>query len=87
MLFVARFHPMASGVEVIAYDTEHARERWRRFLYGAGPITHSRYRNEVQLRVVDGRLHVLGWETAERYLEVLDAASGQTVGYRAFGMP
>ncbi|HJL18910.1 MAG TPA: hypothetical protein RMH99_24820, partial [Sandaracinaceae bacterium LLY-WYZ-13_1] len=81
-LIVARWHPIASGTWVYAYDLESGRELWRRGLWGVGPVTHSRYRNHVRLARRGEHLVVFGDETAGRYVEVLQATTGRVLGHR-----
>lgn len=79
---LARFSDIATGCEVAAFRIDTGRERWRTRLLGAGPVSHSEYLNEVQVSIVDGRPVVFGWESASRYVEVLDPATGATLSNR-----
>lgn len=79
-LYVARFSNISSGAEVRAFQLKSGEEVWRTRVVGLGPIGHSEYLNEVQIGVLGaGRLQVLGWESAGRYIEILDVASGLTL--------
>lgn len=78
-LFLVRYNPTASGAQLFAYDIGTGEERWRRPLLGLGPVVHSRYRNEVRLRVIDDHVVVYGRETQGRYIEVITARYGQLV--------
>lgn len=84
-LYVARYHPGASGCGVRAYDLTSGAELWWRGLYGVGPVTHSAYQNDVQARLEGERLVVFGWESANRYVEMLRARDGELRGHRLFG--
>ncbi len=89
-VLVARFCAIASGTEIEAYDLAAGTFLWRTRLYGVGPVAHSEYFNDVELRVATvgtaaaspPRLIVSGFEAAGKYLEVLDLASGQILGNR-----
>lgn len=52
---------------------------WKTQLEGVGPIGHSEYLNAVQLRMIDGRPTVFGWESAAKYIESLDPTTGAAV--------
>jgi len=81
-LYVASIDNGVSGCEVRAYAVATGEERWRRRLVGVGPVDHSAYRNDIQLRIVDGRPVVFGSEVAGRYIEVLDRLSGAILSNR-----
>ena len=81
-VYLARFSDIATGCEVRAFRADTGRELWRTRLSGVGPIAHSEYLNHVQIRVVDGRPVVFGWESAGRYVEILDAETGRTLSNR-----
>ncbi|MCP4810236.1 MAG: hypothetical protein GY913_24080 [Proteobacteria bacterium] len=81
-LYVARFHPIASGARVHAYDAASGREIWRSNLWGCGPVSHSKYRNEVHLVVLDEGITAFGRESQCRYVEVLDPRTGAPLGHR-----
>jgi len=81
-LYVLRFHPIATGATAYAYRAEDGTELWRQGLWGCGPVSHSKYRNEVQIRVEGDALVVTGRESSCSYVEVLDRASGAALGHR-----
>lgn len=68
-LFVAHYSAISSGGVVRAFDIIDGTPRWERAIEGLGPIQHSEYRNEIQLVVRDGALHVFGKESAGAYIE------------------
>lgn len=82
-LYVVNYHPIASGAVAHAYHAEHGTEIWRQHLWGRGPVAHSKYRNEVQIRVDESGVVVFGKESDGRYVEVLDPSSGALRGHRA----
>lgn len=81
-LFVADYLAMATGVTVSAMSPTTGSRLWSTDLFGVGPVSHSKYRNSVQMAMVDGRLAVFGWESAGKYVEVLDPTSGADLGNR-----
>jgi outer membrane protein assembly factor BamB len=82
-LYVARFSDIATGCTVTAYAEANGDERWSTRLVGLGPIGHSEYLNKVELRITDdGWIAVFGWESAGRYVEVLDPRDGRTASNR-----
>lgn len=76
-LYSARFSDIATGCTLYAFDARTGAIRWQTRLVGAGEVAHSEYLNSVQLRVIDGRPVVFGWESAARYVEALDPATGE----------
>ena len=81
VLYVVWFHPIATGARVEAYALD-GRRIWRQGLWGCGPVSHSKYRNEVELRVGPGGVVVTGRESSCRYVEVLDPGTGALRGHR-----
>jgi hypothetical protein len=79
VLYYADFHPMSSGCALVAFDLKAKRQLWRTPLKGLGPIGHSKYHNAVNLEVTAEAVTVRGNESAGRYVERIDARSGQTV--------
>ena len=54
-------------------------------LKGIGPVTHSKYSNEVWLGVLDAdTLIVHGNESFGKYVEIVDRKTGKTVGHKVF---
>lgn len=85
-LFVAEYCAISSGATVSAYDLARGRFLWKTTLHALGPVAHSEYYSDVDLRV-DGaggkaRVVVSGWEAYGRYVEVLDSATGEDLGNR-----
>jgi outer membrane protein assembly factor BamB len=81
-VYVAQLCGIATGTTVTAFDASTGRQEWRDDLYGVGPVSHSKYSNEVSLRVEGGHVVVSGWESAGKYVEVIDARSGADLGNR-----
>jgi hypothetical protein len=78
VLYVARFSDISSGCILQAFDAGSGAARWSTPLQGLGPIAHSEYLNAVEVRVIGDRPVVYGWESAGRYVEAVDPATGKT---------
>lgn len=75
-IYAAHFHAIATGARVAKLDATDGAVQWDQPLTGVGPIGHSKYRNEVQVRLSDDGLHVYGWESGGAYVEVVDLDTG-----------
>lgn len=82
LLVMVRYHAMASGAALFAYDLQAASLRYVVPLTGLGPISHSKYHNDVRLAVRGANVIVYGKESQGRYVEVRDLASGNLLGNR-----
>src|SRR5262245_54965796 len=80
-LVFARFHPSASGATIVAVDLSTGKELWATHLKGLGPIQHSAYLNRLNLDAQSDVVTVFGNESQGRYVEILDAKTGKTVGH------
>lgn len=78
-LWVVRWCDMASGADVVAVDPATGGVRVERPLRALPNVVHSKYRASVELRELDGHPVVFGFESAGRYVEVLDPATAATV--------
>ncbi len=81
-LFMLHHSQIASGCTLRALDPATGQVRWETQLQGLGPVAHSKYRNQVQMRVHGDRVIVYGWESQGAYIEVVDASTGQTIEHR-----
>ncbi|MFO0617669.1 MAG: PQQ-binding-like beta-propeller repeat protein [Polyangiaceae bacterium] len=84
-LYVVTYCAIASGAVVSAYDAARGRFLWSRPLFALGPVDHSEYYNDLDVRVEGAWVVVSGWEAYGRYVEVLDAATGDDLGQRLEG--
>lgn len=80
-LYSARHSDISSGCTLHAFDVQTGREKWAVSLTGLGPISHSKYFNLVQTRMMSGRIVVFGWEAAGRYVESRDATTGAMISH------
>ncbi len=80
-VFVAFYNRIATGCHLAAFDAATGKPLWSVPLDGIGPISHSKYSNRVQLRMVNGHPTVFGSE-AQRYIEQRDAATGALVSHQ-----
>jgi hypothetical protein len=78
-VLVAHHSHIATGCRLVALDADTGAVAWQTELVGRGPVSHSKYRNRVQLRVDAGRAVVYGWETEGRYIETVDLDTGETL--------
>jgi hypothetical protein len=83
-LVFARYHFSASGATIVAVDLPTGKELWATRLEGLGPIQHSAYRNLLNLDAQSDVVTVFGNESQGRYVEILDAKTGKTVGHKVF---
>ncbi|HLJ97969.1 MAG TPA: sialidase family protein, partial [Gemmataceae bacterium] len=85
VLYYADYSRDATGCRLIAVDLKNGKELWKTRLKGLGPIRHSRYSNQVNLRLEDmAMLRITSLESAGGYLEFVDRRTGKTVGHRVF---
>jgi hypothetical protein len=76
-LYAARFSNISTGCTLHAFDVHAGTKRWTPSrLVGLGPIGHSKYLNAVQLRIIEERPVVFGWESSGRYIEAVDPTTG-----------
>jgi hypothetical protein len=83
-LYYADFHPFSEGGHIVAVDLATGSELWRQPLLAVGEWVHSKYGNELNLEADDRTVRVFGKESGGRYLEIKDAATGQTIGHHAY---
>ena len=76
-VYVAQYHRIATGCALSALATDDGHALWAVSLEGAGPIGHSKYSNRVQLAAEGGDPVARGWESAARYVERRDGATGR----------
>jgi|GEM_PF-4377707 len=80
-LYVVHHSLIATGAMAMAFDIRTGKELWKKALEGVGRVSHSKYRNEVQVRIAQGltgsHLVVYGRESSGRYIETLDLSSGR----------
>ena len=85
VLYLAEFSPIRTGCSIVAYDFKAKKELWKTDLKGIGPVSHSKYRNEVTITTAgDDAIFVTGKESSGRYIEYVDMKSGKTVGHKVF---
>jgi hypothetical protein len=89
-LYFANFTPYSSGCTLVAYDLKTGKKLWGQNLEGLGPIDHTKYRNRVALAVEKHPtakawgVVATGWESAGRYLEVLDPKTGKQLAHKKY---
>lgn len=80
-LIYAEFHMMSSGCELRAYDLDQQKEIWRTPLDGLGPISHSKYRNRINMEIQNDRVVVYGNESSGQYIESRDLKTGELIDH------
>jgi PQQ-like domain len=79
-LYVAHYCSISSGItRMLAFDAASGEQRWSRHPLALGPVEHSEYNNEVELREMHDHVVIFGKESAGNYVEVIDPATGATV--------
>lgn len=80
-LLVARYHRIASGVHIDALDAMTGQPRWATAAFGVGPVSHSRYSNQVALGCdkANGHFIIYGKESAAHYIERRDVKTGKLI--------
>lgn len=81
-VFVVTYCAISSGAVVTAFDADRGRLLWTRRLEALGDVAHSEYYNDLDVRAEDGLVIVSGWEAYGKYVEVLDAKTGEDLGNR-----
>jgi|ERR1043166_4406228 hypothetical protein len=85
VLYYSDHHQASTGCQVIAIDLTTGKQLWKTRLKGLGPISHFRYRNQVNLDLEDrDTLRIFGRESAGGYVELVDRKTGKTVGNRKY---
>lgn len=78
-------HAIATGCTLVAVDLKTRKQLWKTPLKGVGPVSHSKYRNRINLKAGPGAaVTVFGWESHGRYLEVVDLKTGKTLTHKKF---
>lgn len=78
-LFIGLFCRTATGNRIVALDLSSRQIIWEKPVRGLGSIGHSRYSNQVQLRIIEDQLVVFGWESAGKYIEIIDPKNGNII--------
>ncbi len=85
VVVVATFCAISTGTTLNAYARETGQLLWHTELYGIGPVGHSKYFNDVELRFEGGNVVVSDADTYGKYVEVVNAATGRVLGNRPEG--
>jgi hypothetical protein len=83
-LYYADFKPNGSGGGIVAVDLKAEKQLWRSPLKALGAVSHSGYRNMINLDVSKDAVIVFGWESSGRYLELKSLEDGASVAHRLF---
>jgi len=80
-IIYSQYSPIATGCTLIAYDLKTKQQVWKTNLKGIGPVSHSKWRNRINLKLETDRVTVFGDE-GTKYIESVSLASGETVYHR-----
>lgn len=83
-LYSALYSSNTTGCRVLAQDADSGDVIWETILKGLGPLHHSKYSNRVQMRFMNGQLTIFGNESGGKYVEILEANSGQLKAHQVF---
>ena len=78
-LYYCSYTPASTGCSLVCVNLKSGKKEWTTHLYGMGPLSHSKYRNEVFLKIKDGKAIVCGIESAGKYFELIDLSSGKII--------
>jgi hypothetical protein len=85
VLYYTDHDQTSTGCQVVAVDLTNGKRLWKVRLKGLGPITHTRYRNQVNIGLEDvDTLRIFGRESAGGYVELVDRHKGKTVANRKY---
>jgi hypothetical protein len=76
LVVVAAYSGISTGASLFGLDRATGLERWHGDVELL-PIDHSKYKNEVTLRMVGGALVMRGIESSQDYLEIFDPVTGK----------
>ncbi len=79
VLYVAFYSRSATGCRVLALNASSGEVLWETPLQGIGSIGHSKYKNSVQIRMMDEYLVIFGWEASGKYIEILNPQDGRLI--------
>ena len=79
LLVYSNHSRIATGCEILAVDLTDGSVAWSTHLKGAGPISHSEYRNRINLVLADGKVTIYGNESGGQYIEILDVKTGEMI--------
>lgn len=83
-LYYADYSSLGSGGAIVAVNLATGKVIWRAPLEALGPIEHSKYLNRMNLQADANSVRITGNESAGRYVEVKDTATGRTIAHRKF---
>lgn len=82
ILYYTNYSPEASGCEIIAYNLQERKMKWRQTLVALGAHSNATRNNRVSLIPWNKQIIIFGNEDNKRYLEALDLQTGQTLHNR-----
>ncbi len=76
LLFIANYHPIATGSSLQCFDLQTGKMKWTADVKQV-MASHSEYYNKVTLSMYKDKLIMEGNETASDYVQLFDAATGK----------
>lgn len=84
VLYFPRYATLRTGCKLEAYDLKQRKYLWQTWLYGIGKVGHTKYNNQVWIRMDGDVLFVYGKEMKGSYLEIVDIKSGRSLANRIY---
>ena len=78
-VYAALFGRHRSAVQVFGLHREDGRALWKMHPRGVAPPMHHDYPHDVELRLVDGNLHVVAHDPRGRTVTIVDPATGSAL--------
>jgi hypothetical protein len=79
-IIVVQYSGMATGATLWVFDKETGKKVHHTSLHGLGSIAHSKYKNAVQLEILDDKIVISGDESAGQYVEVYEPGTWKRLG-------
>src|SRR5690606_32229672 len=83
LLYIANYHPIATGSSLHCFDLKTEKMKWTADVLQVN-ASHSEYYNKVTLSMYKDRLLMQGDEAYGSYLQIFDAESGKRL--KQFGL-
>ena len=78
-IYIGLYAHTSTGCRVLAINISSGGVIWEKQAQGLGSIGHSRYSNSVQIRMIENKLVLFGWELEGKYIEILDSNNGSLI--------
>ncbi|MDD3877079.1 MAG: hypothetical protein PHT69_10685 [Bacteroidales bacterium] len=75
LLYIANYHPIATGSELYCFDLHHNKIKWKADVEQL-MVEHSKYYNKVTLSMYKNKIIMEGNEAGGNYLQIFDTETG-----------